>query len=184
MTRLRPLIGLLSAIFVVGLSAPTAASAKTWPPSDVIAKAQLPVGADLLFAQLSDLRVHQAVWMGNCGADWAVGSPATGVGAQAALTVTVGSWQRPLQAALTRADAPQLDTPFPGRVDLDHAGKKGFVQTWTLTPLGAAGTAVELHTYIAAPPFPFRRAYFRKIQPGWQACHAKAIQALGDVARR
>lgn len=184
MIRLRPLFGLLSAIFIVGLSAPTAASAKTWPPSDVVAKAELPVAADVLFAQLSDLRVHQAVWMGNCGADWAVGSPATGVGAKAELVVTVGSWQRPLQASLSRADAPRMEPAFPGRVDLDHAGKKGFIQTWTLTPLGAAGTAVELKTWVAAPPFPFRRAYFNKVQPGWQACHAKAIQTLGELARR
>lgn len=164
-------------------AAPGRAWARDWPNADLIARAELPLPADQLTAKLSDLAVQKAVWTGNCSRDWTVGSPATGVGATTHMTYAVDSWRRELDGRISRVVAPILEASHPGRVDLDHAGKKGFQTVWTLTPLGPDRTRVEVHTYLSTPPWPVRRAYYNGVQPKWSACHASAIQALGTVAR-
>jgi hypothetical protein len=181
--RLRSALVLFAVVLGV-VGAPGRAAARDWPNADLVAQAELPLPADHLTAKLSDLAVHKAVWTGNCSRDWTVGSPGAGVGATAHMTYAVDSWRRELDGRISRVVAPILEASHPGRVDLDHAGKKGFQTVWTLTPVGPDRTRVEVHTYLSTPPWPVRRAYYNGVQPKWSACHASAIQALGTVAAR
>jgi hypothetical protein len=78
---------------------------------------------------------------------------------------------RKLTATISKVDPPK-------RVTLDHAGKRGFLTTWTLRPAGEQATDVEVHTWIQPPPWPVRRLYSNRIQPAWEQCQREAIQAL------
>jgi len=155
--------------------------------SDVVARATIPTGPEAAFAVLSGLEGHRAIWPANCATDWEMGNKTRGPGAAATLRWVPGPMRRKLTGVLVRLDSPSVRADgarLQGRVDLDHEGRKGFTMTWTLIPTAAGTTDVEVHTWINPPPFPARRAYSRKVQPEWQACHERAIQNLADLASR
>ena len=160
------------------------AAARTWPNADLVAQAELNLPAEHLVNRLTDIAVHKAIWTGNCSRDWTLGTPTTGVGASAHMTYTVGSWRRELDGQISRVVTPIVEAGHPGRVDLSHAGKKGFETVWTVSPVGVDRSRVEVHTYLATPPFPVRRAYYNRVQSAWTACHAAALTALGAVSAR
>lgn len=142
---------------------------------DVIARRRIPAAADTLFAAALDLGAHPTYWPEGCISDWEPGSVRSGLGASARLVYHAGPWRRRLVATIAKAEAPR-------RIEVDHPGRKGFVTTWTFTPADT-GTDVELRTWILAPPKPFRKAYFAKVRPAWEVCHAGALQGLEQAVR-
>ncbi len=91
------------------------------------------------------------------------------------LTYLAGPMRRSLTAHLLES--------VPGRVDFDHPGRKGFVTRVALTELSETHTRVQLTSYLNPPPWPFRKVYFRDVQPAWEACYDEVLQALSDRAR-
>ncbi len=101
---------------------------------------------------------------------WEHGVQSAGVGAVARVTVTPSFMNRRLTVQVSRVE----DDRF---VDLDYEGARGFVTRWAFEPDGE-GTAIEITTYVAAPPWPFRELYHLQVKPAWEACQAEAIARL------
>ena len=142
---------------------------------DVVAQATLAASGEALSAVLLDLKQQELLWPEGCTRKWEHSSTSQGVGASARLTYRAGSWRRRLTATLSQADE--------RRIVLDHAGKRGFVITWDMSQ-AEAGTALEMHTWIMAPPRPFKRAYFERVHPRWTECHQGFLQNLGRVTNQ
>ena len=117
---------------------------------DVIAVRTVSAPGTTVLATLADLRNHPGFWPDGCVTNWEFGERQTGIGATASVTYRAPmGWYRKLTAVVS--DITER------RVDIDHPGNKGFVTTYTLTAV-ESGTEVEMHTWIYAPPKPFRRA--------------------------
>ena len=158
----------------LALFAPSAAAAPAQgasPNSDVTATRLIPLPAEALYNHLLDLRNHERIWSDECTKKWVHGDVSVGQGASAQLLYVPSVMRRKLTATLSRADEGRL-------IDIDHAGNKGFVMRWRLTPEGDGATRVDVHTYIQAPPKPFQRLYFDKVRPAWQLCHQQALATL------
>jgi len=138
--------------------------------ADIVATGHVAAEPMAVWEVVSDL-TRQEKLLSGCTKNWQHGEKHQGIGASAALIYTVKGWRRKLTATISKAE--------PGvRVLVDHAGNKGFITTWTLSPDGT-GTQVELRTLLNLAPRPFRKIYVNRIQPEWQACYATA---LGELA--
>lgn len=144
------------------------------PDADIVAAAVVSADPARLTALASDLQRLEALWPEDCTRKWVHGAKSSGVGASAELVYTMGPMKRRLAVTVSRVEEGRL-------VELDHAGKKGFITRLSLKP-GEVGTAAELHTWIQPPPKPFRKMYFNKVQPEWQACQAGLLEALDGAA--
>jgi len=138
--------------------------------SDIVATRTVSASDEAIRAWLSDLHNHEKAWPAGCTKKWVYGEKTQGVGASAALVYSPASLRRKLTATLIQVDPPK-------RVELDHAGKKGFVTTWTMAPADA-GTQVEMHTWIQGPPKPFRRTYANRVHPAWQWCEEGFLENM------
>jgi len=166
---------MLSALLALGLSggsalADTESSAQS---SDIVAIRSVGATPEALVAVLSDLRRVETLWPTDCTRDWLHGAVSVGPGASAQLTYTMGPMRRRLAATVSRVEAERF-------VELDHAGKRGFITRWVLTP-GELGTSVEAHTWIQPPPWPFKKLYTNRVQPVWQDCQAGFLEALSEA---
>ena len=155
------------------LNAALAAPVTPEPNADVVAAQVVPLTAEVLYPHLLDLRTYEAAL--DCTRKWEPGDRTTGLGASARTTYKVRLMRRRLVMVISKAVEND-------HVDLDHAGDKGFVTRWSLEPQGDS-TRVEVHTYIQAPPKPFKRYYFNKVQPAWAACQDRAITAVVQAAK-
>lgn len=173
------LVSALSAVLFAELSLsggasaaePAAPGSTVADPSDVVATGTVGAPMPLVFDALVNLEVHRGLWSEACVKKWEPGSSTEGVGASASLIYVPSAMHRKLTATISKVDPPK-------RVTLDHAGKRGFLTTWTLRPAGEQATEVEVHTWIQPPPWPVRRLYSNRIQPAWEQCQREAIQAL------
>lgn len=154
------------------LQAALAAPVIEEPNADVVAAQVVPVTVDVLYPKLLDLRTYEAAL--DCTKKWEHGDRSKGIGASARTTYKVKMMRRRLVMVVSKAEENE-------HVDLDHAGNKGFVTRWKLEPQGDS-TRVEVHTYIQAPPKPFKSYYFNKVQPAWAACQDRAITAVVQAA--
>ncbi|MFT5686480.1 MAG: hypothetical protein ACI8RZ_007436 [Myxococcota bacterium] len=137
---------------------------------DVIATRTIAVPTATILATLSDIRNYPGFWPEGCVTDWEFGERQTGVGATAYVTYRGPlGWRRKLTLVVS-----EITTR---RVDIDHPGNKGFVTTYAMTP-AESGTGVEMHTWIYAPPKPFKKAYFNRIHPHFQSCHDGFLEGL------
>lgn len=139
-------------------------------PGDVIVEATLPGSPEALYGALSDLRTLAALYPTDCTPEWETTGATSGPEARTRVTWRLGLWQRKLTAVYGKM--------VPGRlVQLDHQGNKGFVTQWVLDAVDG-GTHVTMGTYIAPPPWPFKRTYVFHVQPAWADCQARVLQAL------
>ena len=135
--------------------------------ADVVASATVHAPPQAVLDWLSDLR-HQETALADCTRDWEHGAKSVGVGASAELVYKAGPFRRKLVGTISQAELKRLM--------VDHAGKKGFITTWTFSPAAdGADTTVELRTLLNLPPKPFRKVYMNKVQPVWQTCYAAAL---------
>jgi len=135
---------------------------------DVVASKVVTLPADQIYARLLDLHNLEASL--DCTRKWQYGDKTSDVGASATLVYRIDSFRRKLTMTLSKADPDK-------KVSFDHAGNKGFVTVWTLSP-EEAGTRVEVHSYLNLPPRPFQKIYTRRIQPDWAACQERAIERI------
>lgn len=140
---------------------------------DIVVTATVGASPAEVYAYLLDLTHQPALWPADCATGWTPGAVTQGLGASMEVRYVASEWNRNLTMILAKA---QEDL----RVTLDHPGDKGFITTWTLRP-DAFGTQVELHTWIQAPPWPFRGPYFKRVKPAWQDCHQRTVDALGPA---
>lgn len=166
---------MLPALLTLGLSSgPAVADADTSPQSsDIVAIRSIAASPEAVVAVLSDLHRVETLWPADCTRDWLHGAVSAGPGASAELTYTMGPMRRRLAATLSRVEAGRF-------VELDHAGKRGFITRWVLTP-GELGTSVEAHTWIQPPPWPFGKLYTNRVQPVWQGCQEGFLEALSQA---
>lgn len=141
--------------------------------ADVVASKVIAAPVETLYPHILDLKQLQAISDEGCVGRWVFGKLTSGVGATASMRYHAGAMHRRLEMTLTKADENK-------RITLDHAGNKGFITTWDFTPQDTS-TQVEVHTWLAIPPKPFRRYYFNKVQPAWVVCQQKALQNLADA---
>jgi hypothetical protein len=158
------------------LALAVAAAADPLPSdADVVAKTVVPASAEVVYDWLLDVKNFHLAAPNGCVSDWEFGSVTRGVGASVQLTYHAANMHRRLTATMSRAEAPRL-------VELDHAGRKGFVTRWTLESVGD-GTSVEMHTWINPPPWPFRKYYFHMVRPAWVACQEQTLAYVASHVR-
>lgn len=138
---------------------------------DVTASAVIPSSREAVHTALQDLTTFKAIL--PCASDWTFGSKKKGEGASVELTYDVASMHRRLTAVISKSDAPRI-------VEFDHAGGKGFITRWKMTREHNGDTRVDLTTYLNPPGWPYRKVYFKRIQPAWEACYAEALEALPE----
>lgn len=142
--------------------------------ADVVATFTVAASPQAVTDLVSDLAVQESL-LGGCTRKWEHGTVSQGVGASAQLVYKVGAWRRKLVATITEVDLGK-------RVIVDHASRKGFITTWTVTPGEGEDTSqVELRTLLNLAPKPFRRVYVNRVQPAWQACYAEALVKLDST---
>ena len=150
-----------------------AAAAETFDEDaegDVVVTRTIAASGASILATLSDLRNHPGLWPDGCVTHWEFGERQTGVGATSKVTYRGPlGWFRTLTLVIS-----DIDTH---RIDIDHPGNKGFVTTYAMEPADG-GIHVELHTWIYAPPKPFRGVYFNRIHPHFESCHSGFLENL------
>lgn len=161
-----------SPMFTALLALHLALSSAFATPEDIVVTATVPADIDQLVDSLSDINTLQRLFPESCVTKWAVGTPATGVGATARVTYKMASMRRRLTMTVQHADNQ--------RVDLDHEGNKGFVTRFAFASADA-GTAVTLTTFITAPPKPFQKIWARDIHPAWTTCWQQTLENLGNL---
>lgn len=152
-----------------------AAESPDWRDSDIVVTAHVDATPAQLFVYMQDLQHHRDLWGEPCATDWVFGEVTVGLGASAQVQYNAAGMRRELVATLARVTDNR-------RVDIEHAGKKGFVTTWRFVE-EEGGSEVELHTWLNPPPWPFRKYYANKVQPAWQVCHQQALDNLRKKAR-
>jgi hypothetical protein len=151
-------------------SAPALAGKWANKDSDVVAVRVVPVETPVLYQRLLDVETFRAMLPADCAADWELGTPRQGVGANGSVRYDIGGMHRHVRFVLNDAQAPQ-------KIDIEHLGARGFVTRMALRPVGE-GTEVELHTYLSPPRWPFTAYFFNRVQPAWVDCYERALQNL------
>lgn len=146
------------------------------PGADIVATRRFDAPPESVYAHLLDARRVQASAPDACMRLWEFGGRTEGIGAQFSLTYALEGFRRRLDVSIVAADPPR-------RIEWDHHGKRGFVTRFSIAPDGA-GTLVTLRTYLAEPPWPFRRYYARRVQPAWVACYDELLDNVAAVLGR
>lgn len=136
--------------------------------SDIEASRPFSGDAASIVQRLSNPEQFALVLPEDCARKWS--SDGVGIGSRFQVTYTMGWWKRRLEATVTRANTEQ-------GVEWDHHGNKGFITRWTFDE----GT-IRVKTWIQAPPWPFKRAYFKRIKPRWELCYRRALDTLVEGA--
>jgi hypothetical protein len=139
--------------------------------SDVVVERELTVDVQQTFDLLTDVEALQQLFPEDCVADWALGEPTTGIGANARVTYRMAGMKRRLTLTVSKAEAFYV-------VELDHPENKGFITQWALSEPGPGRAVVQLGTYLNAPPWPFKGYYYNKVQPAWTDCYTRTLDAL------
>lgn len=127
---------------------------------------------------LTDLETFGKLLPTECVGYFKVGITPKGRGAQATLRYDMAAMHRKLEMTVSR-----VETGTMWLVDMDHAGSRGFISRWLMTP-GEAGTTVKLTTPLNTPPWPFAAYFFDAVRPEWEACQAQFIQNVGAEAAK
>ena len=165
------LLGMLTSL--LGQGSARAEEEKVLPKGDVVARRTVNATPAEVYRWLLDLEHHEQMWPEGCTSRWDYGSVRAGVGASVRVTYRASTMRRRLTATLAEGD--------PGRyLKVDHAGRLGFVTTWTLTELSDQ-TRVELHTWVDPPPWPLTNIYMNWVRPEWKRCHLGALDQLAQL---
>jgi hypothetical protein len=143
--------------------------------ADVTATGSVGAAPPAVFELLRSTRTLPGLFPGDCATNWNVDDAMDGVGAKFSVQYRAGSMRRSLRGMVSRADGTRSDGKH--IVELDHDGAKGFVTRFTIDPEGS-GSSVTMTTYLNPPPWPFRKVFYTKIQPGWTTCHERALVNL------
>ena len=138
--------------------------------TNVVSERVIPSPEQHLFDQIANLQQVEALFPGGCTQDWVHGARSTERGASARVTYRAAAWRRRLTIVLADARPPRL-------LDYEHQGDRGFVTRFLLEAVDG-GTRVTMTSYVAGPPWPFRRYYVDHVQPAWRDCHAGFLSNL------
>ncbi|MCB9691430.1 MAG: SRPBCC family protein [Alphaproteobacteria bacterium] len=136
------------------------------PDSDVSVSGIVPHDRATIAPRLRDTTSLAALFA-DCTVDWEHGVTPKG---PARVTYRIMSFRRRLTATVSERDPDHV-------IELDHAGAKGFVTRFTLTPEGE-GTSVAITTYLNPPGWPFRKYYYDTVMPAWRSCYEAALTRL------
>ncbi|MFK7928876.1 MAG: SRPBCC domain-containing protein [Myxococcota bacterium] len=139
--------------------------------SDIVATRVIRAPVERVFEQMLDPRAIAPIAPSTCMRKWAFQETADGE-ERFQVVYLAELFRRKLKATVTRVDAPRS-------FDWDHKGNKGFVTRFRFAEV-EGGTSVSMHTYIAAPPKPFRNYYANKVQPRWTDCYDRLLEAVAD----
>ena len=152
----------------------TLALAGRWDDAvnDVEAQRTMPRAPAEVYEELSDLATYKALFPEDCARDWLVTQPTTGIDAQITVRYTFGPLRRKLTAVITKE--------APGSLwQLEHKGNRGWYTQFRLAEGAAPGeTHLTLLTPLAAPPWPFRGIFHKRVRPAMQACYTEVLSAL------
>jgi len=158
---------------LIWLSAAALAGKWSDAPTDVDVRLVVPARAEDVHALLSDHRGWQQVVPPSCASEWELLSLTFGVGARARTTWTLGP--------LTRRRTVRIAKEQPGLfLELEHEGNKGWFTQVRYGPAGTGHAEVQLHTPLAAPPWPLRGVFYARVRPAWEACYAGTLRAIAD----
>jgi hypothetical protein len=149
-------------------------AASAWDGHDASVRVEKRVSASpaSLYNEVNDLQSLSEIFPATCVQDWALSGQTAGLGARGRVTYRFEKLKRRLTVTISKTEASRY-------VELDHLGSKGFISRWLMVE-DEDGTVLSLETFMNPPPWPFKRYYFEKIQPKWQACYALTLDNLVD----
>ena len=163
--------GMLWALLVSGALAEAPRSA------DILTDTTVPVPPAALVSVLTDLARYREAIPKSCLGRFEVGTPTSGIGANARVRYDMAAMHRNLTLTVTRADVAESRSV----VDHDHASDRGFTTRWVIEPV-ETGSHVKVQTALSAPGWPLTAYYFSAIQPEWQTCQATIVQNVAKLA--
>ena len=149
------------------------ASALAADDSDIVVSHSFSASPEAVYAHLIDIANVQAAAPESCMRGWVTYKSTEGLGTQFRVIYQMEGWRRRLDASVVVAEQPR-------RIEWDHHGNRGFITRLTIAPKGS-GAEVTMHTFINAPPWPFRRYFERKVQPTWRACYTELLDNVASV---
>jgi hypothetical protein len=148
--------------------------------SDIVVSHRFGVAPEAVFAHFLDVRNVQTAAPADCMKRWLFYGRTEGMGAQFRVVYSMEGWRRRLDVSVVEAEPVR-------RIDWDHHGNRGFI-TRFLFESAELGTTVTVRTYLADPPWPFRKYYARRVQPAWEECYRELLRnadaVLGESPRR
>ncbi len=143
---------------------------------DIRVERDLPGSPEALQGFIMDLNKLKGITPVTCVGKWEMAPRSEGEGASATVRYDLAALHRTLLMTVTNVE--------PGRrVDLDHAGNRGFITRWSFAPSPTgAGTHITWLTPINPPPWPFKAYYFETVKPEWERCASATLDALAAAA--
>ena len=138
--------------------------------SDIEAARPFDGDREALVALLSDVDQLPTVFPETCTRNWE--GNGKGVGSTFEVTYSIGWWKRRLQGTVTRADVRQ-------GIEWEHHGNRGFITRWFVEP-SDNGDQLKVKTWIQAPPWPFKKTYYKRIKPRWELCYRRALDVVAE----
>lgn len=148
------------------------ALAGRWDDVDANIYAEVDINApyEVVQDQLLDLRTLE-LYSDECVSELTIGAPSIGYGAPFRMRFHAGPWSRLVEGRIAEVGARY--------VDVEHTGKYGFTTRYLLEPSeDGTGTHLKMTTFLDPPPWPFKPIFYRKVRPGWTACHDELVTAL------
>ena len=140
------------------------------PSADIHASRAIPALPEQVFDILGQTDRLQGLFPSDC-ARWNEKFDRSTVGGNAGVVYRAAGMRRRLEAIIDRVDPPS-------KLDLKHAGSKGFITRFDVALEAPGLTRVTLTTYLNPPPKPFQKYFFRRVKPAWEGCHERTLASL------
>lgn len=138
--------------------------------ADIVAEVTMNAAMPVIREQFEDLHTLD-LYSDDCASERMIGEPSAHVGAPFRVRYDAGPWSRLAEGTISEVGHQY--------VDWDHTGRYGFTTRYQFAEDPAtSGTVVTMTTFLDMPPWPFRGIFFKRVRPGWAACHHELLTAV------
>lgn len=138
--------------------------------ADIVAEVTVNASVPVVRAQFEDLHTLD-LYSDACASERIIGEPSAHVGAPFRVRYDAGPWSRLAEGTI--ADVGHQ------YVDWEHTGRYGFTTRYQFAEdVATSGTVVTMTTFLDTPPWPFMGIFFKRVRPGWAACHHELLTAV------
>ncbi len=143
--------------------------------SNIVATTTIEAHVDTVRDKFADMDTMN-LYPPDCVSELQLGEPRQGYGAPFRVRYHAGPWTRLVEG--------RVEEVGHRHVDVEHVGRFGFTTRYAVeVPQGAQASDggpvnVTMTTFIDHPPWPFRKAFYTRVRPGWTACHDSLLAAV------
>ncbi len=140
--------------------------------ADIVAEVAVNAAMPVIREQFEDLHTLD-LYSDACASERMIGEPSAHVGAPFRVRYDAGPWSRLAEGTISEVGHQY--------VDWEHTGRYGFTTRYQFTEdPETSETVVTMTTFLDTPPWPFRGIFFKRVRPGWAACHHELLTAVAD----